>query len=416
MTYFHVRITPKAEPSRPEVELDISQEQLVQRFVRPYKMGQPIVITGRIVSSEEIGRIQLNETAEDSTSLNVRMLQQPGARHIFPLLDKHGRLPPEMLADNGRDVTPQYINGAPGHAREVATPGAPEHRPAADAREVFVVHGRNLAARDAMFEFLRSLDLHPLEWSENVNATGKPSPYIGEVLDVAFSRAHAVIVLFTADDEARLRERFQADNDPSYETQLTGQARPNVLFEAGMAMARSENRTILVELGNLRPFSDIYGRYTIRLDNSSQRRQEFAQRLQAARCPTKLTGTAWHTAGDFEAAIVPPVQESASATAQQSAIPGPPQLSEEAQELLVEATRDNRNPGMILMTKTMGGLSIQTNGKGFVERGDGRSEARGKQALSDLLGQELVENSNGTGTVFMVTHKGYQLADALTSS
>ena len=235
-------------------------------------------------------------------------------------------------------------------------------------------------------------------------------------LDAAFSRAHAVIVLFTADDEARLREGFQADNDPPHETQLTGQARPNVLFEAGMAMARSENRTILVELGNLRPFSDIYGRYTIRLDNSPQRRQELAQRLQAARSPAKLTGMDWHKAGDFEAAIVPSVQATASATAQHPTIPEPPHLSEEAQELLVEATRDSRDYGIIIVTRTMGGLKIQTNGKEFVERADGRSEAKWKQALSDLLGQELVENSNGTGTVFMVTHKGYQLADALTSS
>ena len=153
------------------------------------------------------------------------------------------------------------------------------------------------------FDFLRAIGLHPLEWSEAVRATGKTSPYIGEILDAAFSLAHAVVILLTPDDEARLRESFWAENEPPHETQLTGQARPNVLFEAGMAMGRSQDRTVLVELGDLRPFSDVAGRHAIRLANNSQRRQELAQRLEAAGCPVNLQGTDWHTAGDFEAAL-----------------------------------------------------------------------------------------------------------------
>lgn len=71
------------------------------------------------------------------------------------------------------------------------------------------------------------------------------------------------------------------------------------LFEAGMAMGRFPERTILVELGNLRPFSDIGGRHVIRPDNTTQKRQELAQRLETAGCGINLKGTDWHTAGDF---------------------------------------------------------------------------------------------------------------------
>ncbi len=170
-------------------------------------------------------------------------------------------------------------------------------------QQVFVVHGRNQKARDAIFAFLRSIGLQPLEWNEAVLATGKASPYIGEILDAAFSQAGAVVVLMTPDDEARLRERFVSANDPPHETELTGQARPNVIFEAGMAMGRDADRTVLIELGSLRPFSDIGGRHVIRLDDRTQRRQELAQRLQSAGCPVNLDGTDWHTAGDFDAAL-----------------------------------------------------------------------------------------------------------------
>ena len=63
-----------------------------------------------------------------------------------------------------------------------------------------------------------------------------------------------------------------------------------------MAMGRDERRTVLVEVGNLRPFSDIVGRHMIRLDNTTARRQELAQRLEAAGCPVNLRGTDWQGA------------------------------------------------------------------------------------------------------------------------
>ena len=211
------------------------------------------------------------------------------------------------------------------------------------AREVFVVHGRNKAARDAMFEFLRSLDLRPLEWSEVVQRTGKASPYVGDILETAFRDAPAVVVLFTPDDEARLREPLRSDHEPPHEVELTGQARPNVLFEAGMAMGRDPDRTILVELGQLRPFSDVGGRHVLRFDGSIAKRQELAQRLQTAECPASMTGTDWQTAGDFQSAMA--LAEKASsqtAVSNDQEVETTPQhgLSDNAVELLRAASKD----------------------------------------------------------------------------
>lgn len=169
-----------------------------------------------------------------------------------------------------------------------------------DLHKVFVVHGRNKKIRDSLFSFLRAIGLHPIEWSQAVIATGKPAPYVGEILDVAFSKACAVVVLMTPDDEACLREEFRNHNDPVYELELTGQARQNVIFEAGMAMGRCPLRTVLVEVGTLRPFSDIGGRHVIRLEDTTQGRQELAQRLRSAGCLVNLDGTDWHTVGQFK--------------------------------------------------------------------------------------------------------------------
>lgn len=164
---------------------------------------------------------------------------------------------------------------------------------------VFVVHGRDLKLRDSMFVFLRALGLKPLEWNQVLKLTKQPSPYVGTILDTAFREAAAIVVLFTPDDDASLRKQFIGSHDPAYERKPTGQARPNVLFEAGMAFGRDPNSTVLVQIGDLRPFSDVAGRHVVRMSNAPTSRQELATKLANAGCNVDTDGTDWLSAGDF---------------------------------------------------------------------------------------------------------------------
>ena len=166
------------------------------------------------------------------------------------------------------------------------------------SQQVFVVYGRNRTARVAVFAFLRSIGLAPIEWSQAVAATGKASPYIGEVIETAIAAAKAVVVLWTPDEIVSLRPEY-ADGDDDPEVLPSAQARPNVMFEAGLALGRAPERVVLVELGRVRHFSDIIGRHTVCLTNSVASRHELAIRLRTAGCAVDLTGTDWHTAGDF---------------------------------------------------------------------------------------------------------------------
>ena len=74
-----------------------------------------------------------------------------------------------------------------------------------DARKVFVVHGRNEQARVAMFDFLRALDLRPLEFSEVVSSSGEGSPFVGQAVDSGMEGTQAIVVLLTGDVFAQLR-------------------------------------------------------------------------------------------------------------------------------------------------------------------------------------------------------------------
>lgn len=182
-------------------------------------------------------------------------------------------------------------------ARETVEEVVPEV--AADTRRVFVVHGRDAALRESLFEFLRSVGLEPIEWSEAIRLTGRASPYIGEVLDVAFTYAQAIVVLLSPDDEVRLSAELQRGDDPAAERKFMMQPRPNVLFEAGMGFGRNPDRTILVEVGNVKAFSDIAGRHVVRLRNEESRRRDLADRLITAGCAVRLEGEDWKRVGDF---------------------------------------------------------------------------------------------------------------------
>lgn len=174
-------------------------------------------------------------------------------------------------------------------------------KPASKAipNSVFVVHGRDGAARVAMFAFLRSIGVKPIEWTSAIGLSKKAAPYVDEILDAAFARARAIVVLMTPDDLAQLRPDLLSASDKPYERVLTGQARPNVLFEAGMAFATHPDRTVIVQLGNVREFSDVAGRHVVHMSNEYSRRQELATKLQNAGCDVDTTGTDWVDAGDF---------------------------------------------------------------------------------------------------------------------
>ena len=298
MPYFHVQIIPKSNPKLEEWEFDLARDALLKRFVQPYRDAAHVGISGKWILADDIERLLIYTSEENASTLGQRYSESMRGSGFISSRPRT-RSGIESYAD---DVTADLITGPPGVGRHVDAARQPEQAapPTKDAAKVFVVHGRDDKMRAAMFSFLRAIGLQPIEWSQAVQATGIASPYIGDILNVAFSEAQAVVVLLTPDDEARLRPWLAQEGDPPHETELSGQARPNVLFEAGIAMGRDPDRTVLVEVGSLRPFSDIGGRHTIRFDGSSPRRQELAERLRTAGCAVKLDGTDWHSAGDFD--------------------------------------------------------------------------------------------------------------------
>lgn len=86
------------------------------------------------------------------------------------------------------------------------------------------------------------------------------------------------------------------------------------------------------------------------------------------------------------------------------------QLSEEARTLLKAASA--RENGVIMKISHMSGLVIQTGGQNF--GGElGREAAKWEKALNELQAMDLVVARGYKDQVFELTHKGWEVADAL---
>jgi predicted nucleotide-binding protein len=355
------------------------------------------------------------EVADDGSATGeVHFLSEP--KHPRPIaigkdFDLHIRHPDSILGesvilnvkfvDNAGSVA-GFVRGSSAQFRN----GQVDVRsktgdPLMSSRDVFVIHGRDERLRSGIFEFLRSLGLNPMEWAHAVELTGKGAPYVGEILDAAFSHAQAVVVLFSPDDLAELRPELRGPKEPEYETTLTPQARPNVLFEAGMAMAHNPERTIMVEIGDLRPFSDVGGRHIVRMDNTAKKRNELATRLKTAGCPVNLAGTDWQTTGDLRA----PEPNTRTRSVRDN-VPG---LSAEAQQLLFASSEDPA--GTVMCIPTIQGLTVSTNNKGFAESGNPRSQAKWKAAIAELVKAGLLEPLSEEA--FGITNAGYETAERM---
>jgi predicted nucleotide-binding protein len=228
------------------------EDQLRRHFIEPYEEGRPVTWGGRTLPAGDFGTITITET---------------GSIQQVPRFEEYS------VVTAGTDVTNDWIKGPPGKAATSATENSGAQR---NPRRVMVVYGRNQAARNAIFTFLRTVGLEPIEWEEAVAQTGMGSPHNLDAVRSAMDIAQAVVVILTAEDRAGILPELADDGE---DLSLRGQPRQNVTLEAGLAMGLNPQRTILVEIGTIRRASDFDGLNTVRLNNGAAARGALRDRL-----------------------------------------------------------------------------------------------------------------------------------------
>src|SRR5262245_3286055 len=118
--------------------------------------------------------------------------------------------------------------------RKSGCPRQPRGRPRPTKRPVvtiqnnsiFVVHGRDIQLNTDMFAFLRAIGLNPLEWSQAIRGARGANPHVDEVIYGAMEKVQGVLVMFSPDEEARLKSKFASPSDKKKGfNKLDGQAR-----------------------------------------------------------------------------------------------------------------------------------------------------------------------------------------------
>ncbi len=304
-SYFHVRISVEGE-RHDEAKTDLDNRTLDRQVLEPYRTGHPITINGKVLPLENVTRIRISQSEEPSSQIIQRLKLKDEASQVAVL---GGPTYKWRAAAAAQDVTDDYITGPPGAAEStVASPMASVNagRPG-DAetgrRSVFVIAGRDDRAIAAVVALLRALGLRVIEWEQAVAKTGVPNPYVGDVVETGLRMADAAVVLLTPDDVVRLRADLLRDDDGPDEREPGGQARPNAYYEAGFADAIGRDRTVIIEVGKVRPFSDVSGRHVVKYDGSPGKRNALAERLRVAGLDVETSGDDWLVVGAVDDAL-----------------------------------------------------------------------------------------------------------------
>lgn len=205
------------------------------------------------------------------------------------------------LDSSPRSSETENVNDAGRKARTSA--------PRPDPKSVFVIHGRNMPAKDEMGIFLRACGLKPINFGD-LRAELGGTPTIDRIVEEGMARAQGVVALFTADEYASLRPSFIGPVDHGAQIERW-QARPNVIFEAGMAFGKDRDRVVFVLLGNPHLFTDVAGVHVLRPTNDVHGDRAVLRDTlrKGMRCGVEDSSD-WMKAGDFDRCVQFPTEVS----------------------------------------------------------------------------------------------------------
>jgi predicted nucleotide-binding protein len=276
---------------------DLSKGDLIRTVLLPWHQGKRFFVGGKSIrKSDKITAAKIVQTPQSSHVYEDARSERLGASGILTFAGIGF-----AAFHEGADYTNELLSEDSTFARSARL--EMEHQmskePAGDPQRVFIIHGRNSELLEEFRGWLQSLGLFARSFDEIRTDLGG-SPSILDVIRRGISEAHAIIALITPDEFATLRPELRGGRDKSAEIQRW-QARPNVIFEAGMAFAMTgEMRTLLLVAGDAELFSDVSSIHYKRIPKDATEREQLRKILVSMGCKIH-DASDHHRRGNFDA-------------------------------------------------------------------------------------------------------------------
>lgn len=215
-----------------ECKINITEEELLSRYVEPFIYGETIVINGTTLEPNDIWRVKITQS-ENSIDPIIQKIEQE---------DLMDRSPYKMLKptakwramDNFEDVTDKYINVAPGSKKR--KPIESKKQAMSNNRKVFVVHGHDTELKTDVELFLHSINLEPIVLHRQLDEGLTVIEKFEKHSDVVYA-----LILLTPDDIGFPISEIQK---PEEERQIEYRARQNVIFEFGYFVGKLSRKNV----------------------------------------------------------------------------------------------------------------------------------------------------------------------------
>ena len=268
MPYYHLLIVTY-EFGRRYYELDkIDLSEIKEEIVIPFLKGEPFMFDGHFFEKAEVERILIRESAYTSQMYaDILDKAYPDALMSFTRED--------IVSDEDKyttDITRRIFKECKRQIQEAApkSEALAPNKPKApmDKSKVFIVHGHDNAAKQAVARFVEKIGFEAIILHEQASS-GKT---IIEKIE-ANSNVGFAIVLYTPCDLGRSKEE---------EDQLKPRARRNVIFEHGYLIGKigRKNVSALVK-GDVETPNDISGVVYIKMDEADSWKYAVGKEMKA---------------------------------------------------------------------------------------------------------------------------------------
>jgi predicted nucleotide-binding protein len=237
MEYYHVLMLTGSDSER---VTDLSIDELKNKIVEPYRLGDVIFVNGTSINSLELGRIHIRKTNEQYEAISDRLYQKEkfSRSRYADIVDLTPYNNYENAFWEGEDVLDQFIEGPAGYAiknKKASNTGELKDLET-ERSKVFIVHGHNEEMKQSVARLLEKLGLTSIILHEQASKGKTIIEKFSEYSDVSFA-----IVLLSADDRA-----YQKKDNPD---NAKYRARQNVILELGYFLGKlgRENVTALFE-------------------------------------------------------------------------------------------------------------------------------------------------------------------------